>query len=133
MNKHLCFILLCLAAASAPAQNTIVSTHTVFPLVVTNGEQVVTLPNTNAIAIPAGFGVRVSSFTPRSWSGSWTYGNIYVQRDGLRWQVLQGDVVQGPCVFDLITSKPFDPSLIGTNPASLTLERWRTPKVPPVR
>jgi hypothetical protein len=133
MSKHLCSILLGLAAVSAPAQNTIVSTHTVFPLVVTNGEQVVTLPNTNAIAIPAGFGVRVGSFTPRTRYGGWTYGNIYVQRDGLRWQVIQGDVLQGPCVFDLITTFPSDPTLTGTNPASLTLERWRTPKVPPVR
>jgi hypothetical protein len=133
MSKPLCSILLCLAAASAPAQNTIVSTHTVFPLVVTNGGQVVTLPNTNSIAIPSGFGVRVSSFTPRTWAGSWTYGNIYVQRDGLRWRVLQGDVLQGPCVFDLITTLSSEPTQTGTNPASLTLERWRTPRVLPVR
>jgi len=111
--KKLLLVLPFLASTSAFAQLR-VFTHTAIS---TNEFWV-----TNNVVVLNGQAVRVSAFKPISWAGgpSSFCSQVNLLKGGQSWQVVIGDVIQGPATFELWAAP--------SHPALLSLERWAVPR-----
>lgn len=83
--------------------------------------------STNVVNIPAGQAARAAMFSPPDvGAGPLVFSQrIVMLKGGRTWTVFKGDVVQGPAEFVIRSTE--------TESTLLTLERWRVPKVIPVK